>query len=147
MQNPYGSLDSLLDRTNPTFGFTHDGAVLTVFRAEKRSELCGKWVKAVTESRPASRPATDFQAWEPFQDDERKEVETCDHFPCGVKLQRSETQAMGKVSRSERLSKFSALVSERLQRYRQTQERKEYEFPGDPVDPWSVMEGLGFKTT
>jgi hypothetical protein len=43
--------------------------------------------------------------------------------------------------------KFHSLVLDRTHLYIQTQLRKGYEFPGDPIDPWKLFEQRGFKSS
>ena len=157
LQAPYGELDSLLAKANPSYAFFHEGPVLTVVRAESRKGDCSPWIRALRNYRPqgvilprgvssASWRAS-VQAWEPFKDEERSEVENCDRFPCLVKLNLAETQSMKARPKGERLNQFYDLVFSRVQKYEQTQARKEYEFAGDPVDPWKVIEKIGLKST
>ena len=67
-------------------------------------------------------------------------------MPCDVKLNEAETAQMAASEKSVRLAKFTDLALERVHRYQKTQERKEYEFAGDPMDPWKYFDTLGLKS-
>lgn len=87
----------------------------------------------------------DFGAWEPWSGDELAKIQDCDHFPCAVKFDARETGKMKDTASKDRLPEFLKLVGERVDRYEKTQARSEYEFPGNPVDPWKLFDDRGYR--
>jgi hypothetical protein len=85
------------------------------------------------------------EAWKPWNQEDLKGIQECDHSPCDVKLNAAEGAEMKKKKQDSRLAEYLDLVGARVERYEKTQERKEYEYPGDPVDPWKLLEQRGLK--
>lgn len=155
---PFGSVPELIQSKNPWNGFHGEDPLLLVVRAERiavsDAKACGAWVSALEADsigtsldHATTEDWTDAQAaWAPWKDEELKGIETCLRNPCEVKLNADEAKALGVTSVKRRKAKYLDLVLDRVHRYQRTQERKEYEFPGDPVDPWKRFEAAGFKT-
>lgn len=157
---PFGSGTELVKKSNPWHGFADEGPVLTVLRVQKVPTVqgnpsCGNWVEAAARDDNATGKGigastsswdASTREWQPWAEDELEAVTGCSKMPCQVKLNEFETAQMSAVSEALRPKKFHSLVQERVQRYQKSQERKEYEFRGDPVDPWKVFEKLGLKS-
>jgi hypothetical protein len=160
MLTPFGSEEVLLRSQNPWYGFYTEGPVLLIVRAQKIPTLnCQKWMThflgpylntlGSSLKNPLSEAewAKSRESWQPWSEEDQKAVEGCDSFPCAVKFNLSEVLEMKKASSKQRLKTFFDLVKLRALSYFKTQERKEYEFPGNPVDPWSFLEKKGFLST
>jgi hypothetical protein len=155
--SPFGHLSDLVHSGQPFYGFDPQNAALTEVRVERLEVprctalapcACKAWsdaLVAVPGDSMSSRSAGDFKAWEPWNRDDLSKVQDCDGFPCDVKLDKSETDAMKKAHKKDRLPEFLSLVDARVDRYLKTEVRTEYEFPGAPVDPWKLFEEKGFK--
>ena len=155
---PFGEVDQRLSKENPWRGFDDsDPPHLVVTRAERFSDIpCERWIQAlesVSKSEGKRLDATQLtwrnlfkESWEPWKEEEREDLEDCDDLPCKIKLGPQETQVMAATPKKERPEKYLELVEARVQNYSKTQERKEYEFPGQPSDPWARLEGKGFRT-
>jgi hypothetical protein len=153
----FGTPAALVAKRNPWSGFQSKDAILMVVRAEKREgESCAAWAQALAAEAPgpkldvSAKPtreswANAWKAWEPWSDDDRESVLECSKFPCEVKLDATESKSLAGVPREARFQKYLELVQDRSLRYLKSQERKEYEFPGDPIDPWPELEKAGFK--
>jgi hypothetical protein len=151
--SPFGQVSELIQKQNPWHGFDDHSALLWNLRVEKLEAVeCEKLVKRLEEDFPAQQfvepkpkhsPKIDWslawKGWKPWSAKDLKLVTDCDDFPCKVKLNATEVGAMAKEPETGRLEKFQSLVKARVERYLKTEERKEYEFPGDPVDPWSEI--------
>ncbi len=157
---PFGSVDELAKTQNPYFGFEAQGPVLWMARIEKRlTQSCAEWTRAVLAETQemgveVSGPIQEFQSWnsgfkewEPWGKNDLEAVVHCHKFPCAVKFDSNETSQMAGTSEENRLQKFKSLVMNRTMRAFQTQERKEYEFPGVPVEPWGFLASHGFLTS
>jgi hypothetical protein len=155
----FGPVPALLKEKNPWVGFKDDAAVLTALRAQKAplksASACEAWIDALVADRalgravgpkPQSEWAKAIQVWAPWSADDVKDIESCDKAPCGVKLSPAEGAQMGAVEPAARRSKFPALVYGRAENYLKSEARKEYEFEGDPVDPWKRFEEMGLKS-
>jgi hypothetical protein len=145
-----------LDEANPWRGFRDEGPLLWLTRAQRLDAAdCGAWARAVEGDRaegvalppPATVAAWKdlWKTWEPWRDDDRETVTDCRKFPCGIKFNREETTALNKQPAPARFAKFQALVVERAKRYHASRVRKEYEFAGDPVDPWARFAQAGLR--
>ncbi|HUP56602.1 MAG TPA: hypothetical protein VM598_04060 [Bdellovibrionota bacterium] len=150
----FGTLGDLLGKANPWRGFQADGFNLVVLRLQRvDSAECKPWIDAFgAEGRGSQVPLTDdgwksaWSSWEPWTGEDIEAVSDCDDFPCDVKLNAAEADAMKKAPEAERMAKFRSLVEARSRRYLKSGERKEYEFAGDPVDPWAHLEKLGLRS-
>lgn len=153
---PFGSVETLTLNQNPWHGFKADGAKLLVARAEKIADQpCARWLQALSEDSATAEAVSfsgdgpEWDTWTPWNPEDLKAVEDCDSFPCAVKLNRPETEAMqtaGKRGKKFRLPQFLSLVTKRGVQYLAHQTRNEFEFPGAPVDPWDYFEKAGFKS-
>lgn len=155
---PFGSLAEHLGRQNPWRGFDAHEAKLVVVRAERvPNASCSAWIEALGRvsfedgapvgSAPPANPLESLRkGWGGFDEDELKDIRKCDDLPCAVKLGAEESARMGEVKKDAREAKYLELVKGRIDRYRATGERSEYEYPGAPVEPWAYLSGKGFKT-
>ena len=151
----FGSAEQLVAKHNPWSGFQSKDAVLMVLRVERRTgESCAAWANALASETPgpllSTKPTVDgwalgWKHWEPWSDDDRESVSDCRKYPCGVKVNALEGQLLSARAEAQRFQTFLEIVKERGVRYLKTGERKEYEFPGDPVDPWRELEKVGVK--
>ncbi len=151
---PFGGVGELVQTQNPWLGFESNGPVLWVVRAqEMKSESCEKWIQALQAEVPgtaldSSKSQASWRkarkAWEPWSSQDLKSIVDCDSFPCEVKLNRFETAQIKSSKSDQRLETFLELGMRRSLEYEITQKRKEYEFPGNPVDPWALLETHGF---
>jgi hypothetical protein len=152
--SPFGSIAEKTAGPEAWHGFHADGPVLTLVRAQSVGDAaCDGWfaalggqpdgVEFVAGAGEGGWGAA-FRAWEPWIDEDREAIRECDELPCDVKLDGTETAAMAAVADDARHERFLGLVRGRLERYARTQERREYEFKGDPIDPWSWLETRGF---
>ena len=151
----FGAPEELVAKRNPWSGFQSKDAILMVVRMERRTgESCASWARALAEEVPGpkldSKPSMTgwmpvWKHWEPWSEDDRESVSGCSKFPCGVKVNPVEGKSIYALPEPERFQKFLEVVKERGARYLKTQERKEYEFPGDPIEPWSELEKVGLK--
>jgi hypothetical protein len=73
-------------------------------------------------------------------------MKDCKKYPCDLKFDRHEVERMAGVPEAGRPDEFLTLVGERAMKYAETQKRREYEFPGDPIDPWKVFDEAGLKS-
>lgn len=144
---PYGVVTQLKNLEAPHKDLSEKGPVLTLSRIQKLSfekkKSCAE-VFAVFKTQTSGKPwaMTDpkaFEPFEPYSDKDRNAVLDCDEFPCAVKLNASEVAKMKSASRSERFDVFFDLVRARVKNYLEKGERKEYEFAGDPVDPFALL--------
>lgn len=82
------------------------------------------------------------ELWKPWSESDRKAVEGCDHFPCDVKLDSKEVATLTKLPVEKRLDGFFEAVGARVKDYEAKNTRREYEFPGAPVEPWKQLKTL-----
>ena len=145
-----GSVPEILQRHNPWHDmvpFPNKESVLIVERAEKISGLdCSKILKALDHFEPEGKVGSDFSAWEPWESKELDEIQSCDDFPCDVKLDQLEVKTMKIASKASRLHKYEALVLARVQKFSETGEKSEYEFPGAIENLFLIFEKMGFKS-
>jgi hypothetical protein len=155
---PFGMTPDLLQMGKPWYAFEDHGPVLQLVRVQKMPvKSCKAWTDALV-----TPPAADSKNglvpvrlsdnvdtlrrdWEPWTEKDLEPIKECDDFPCKVKFDATEVDAMKNTSPADRVSKFHSLVIARVTRYVKTQVRKAYEIPGDPVDPWKLFEEKGFK--
>jgi hypothetical protein len=153
---PFGPVSDLVKNGKPWHGFHDDGPVLVMTRAEKVPSpvVCKDWIDALVADSIGhdlgAASKLQYEAatadWTPWRSEETEGIETCDKLPCDVKLDAAETAEMAAAPRGARKAKYLELILERVRRYQKTGVRKEYEFPGDPVDPWALFETLGLKS-
>lgn len=150
----------LIKDHNPWRGFHDEGPLLTVVRAQtvplggQGGGDCSAWVNSLVTDTVgkdiggATTPewGSAVAEWGPWKKEEIEGITSCTRMPCDVKLNEAETAQMAASEKSVRLAKFTDLALERVHRYQKTQERKEYEFAGDPMDPWKYFETLGLKS-
>jgi hypothetical protein len=155
MLNPFNTAPDLLQTGKPWYAFDDQGPVLQLVRVQKASvKSCKAWTDALTSVpgdelipvRPSDSAETLKRDWEPWSEKDLEPITECDDFPCKVKFNAAEVEAMKATPQKERVLKFHSLVLDRVSRYVKTQARKAYEIPGDPVDPWKLMGERGFKT-
>ena len=152
---PIGQAAEHLKDANPWRGFEDDGPVLLVMRIERMpAPSCAPWIQALTAERAGSHigavPAPEawlagWKAWQPFEEKDLDNMKDCKRYPCDLKFDRHEVGRMASVPEAQRPNEFLILVGERAMKYAETQKRREYEFPGDPVDPWKVFDDAGLK--
>ncbi len=152
--SPFGPVSEFLQKDNPWHGFDSQDAVLVIARAQKiQSSSCSKWIDTIysesagTVLLPQEKDGKWGQAlkeWDPWSEDEKDAVEDCERFPCDVKLNETETHAMKAANKADRLKEYVRLIQLRTVFYKNTQVRGNYEFPGNPVEPWSELEKRGF---
>jgi hypothetical protein len=157
---PFGPVASLVKDGNVWHGFHDDGPMLVMMRAEKvptvgkAEAICKRWIESLeTDSighdlggASKLQYAAATPDWGPWKSEEIEGIEHCDKQPCDVKLDGSEVAQMAATPKAGRRAKYLELILDRVQRYIKTQERKEYEFPGDPLDPWKVFVTLGLSS-
>jgi hypothetical protein len=159
--SPFGPVGERLQRFSSWADFHDEGPLLLIVRANRRelpaedlakgADACDRWVEAaraldfgkpVTEAQLAAGTAW-TQAWEPWDDDERDAARDCVKFPCELKLDAAEARKVASAAREQRMNAWFGRIRDRLTRYLKTQERRGYEFPGRPIDPWAVMQARG----
>jgi len=150
----FGPVSELVQKSNPWYGFEALDAVLFVARAQHIENTdCSKWIHALAEDSygikvpsPNSEASWTqaWKAWDTWNKDDLSAVLECKDFPCAVKFNQTEVSEMAGSKPERRFRKFLGLVMNRAVQYGKTQERKEYEFPGAPVDPWKLFEKKGF---
>jgi hypothetical protein len=149
----FGNLGDLTQQNNPWRGFKADDFNLASYRAEHvPGANCARWLEAlVAETRGTRVHAPGFKdgfaTWAPWEGDDLDAVKDCDKYPCDVKLNETEAHEMKAQPKEGRLAEFEKLTSARAEHYYKTGERKEYEFPGDPVDPWAFFEKAGLHSS
>jgi hypothetical protein len=161
MLGSFGSLDEMLKSSNPWHGFQDDGPNVVTFRVQHvENAPCAAWIAAFTADTrgihlgtPAKQPWPSWriwpgwkqawQSWEPWAGEDLDAVKDCSGYPCDVKLNETEAGQMKALPKEQRLEKFNSIVEARTENYLKTGQRKEYEFPGDPVEPWAYLEKLG----
>lgn len=79
------------------------------------------------------------EAWKPWSSSDLKAIESCDSFPCAVKLDGKEVGVLENVEKDKRKNIFFDLVGKRVSAYETSDVRSEYEFPGTPIDPWKKI--------
>jgi hypothetical protein len=151
---PFGDVHDLVREQNPWHGFESKDPILWIVRIqEMKSESCEKWTQALSACIPGTPLASSksdaawqgaWKTWEPWQSDDLDDIKDCHDFPCDVKLNRFETSQMKALPEEKRFKKFLDLIVRRSLDYEVTQKRKEYEFPGDPADPWALFQKKGF---
>ena len=150
----FGSPGEVLKTANPWHGFQADGPNVVSFRVQHVDGAhCAPWVSSfLADPRgvrlggpPGWKDA--WKTWEPWNDDDLDAVKDCKSFPCDVKVNEKEASEMKSTPKEARLQRWEALVAARAERYLKTDERKEYEFPGDPVDPWEYLSKLGLHSS
>jgi hypothetical protein len=152
---PFGSISSLTQAKNPWQGFHSEDPVLWVLRVQKvESGECKNWIQGLLDEVPQNSTEIKGEGdssfteaakvWAPWDEDDLNAVTDCDDFPCAVKLDESEVKKLASIGSEQRQAKFFGLVQNRMAHYVKTQERKAYEFPGDPVDPWKLLEKKGY---
>lgn len=148
---PFGAIEDLVVKKNPWHGFDANGPVLTVVRVQSDqlldSRTCQDWTTDHSTQYGhlvGFKKETLFGAWEPWTKKDIDAVNDCDDFPCDVKLNSKETQVLAKSSIADRKSKYFEVVRSRIDHYLKTERRGEYEFPGNPVDPWALLRKEGF---
>lgn len=149
-----GSLQEHVEARNPWYGFAEQGALLWSTRVQRVADGdCTQWAKALVRDRLGEPlpdvlvPAEKWSGWQPWKGKDKDSVLECDVFPCAVKLNTAETQTMARLPEEKRWEKFHEMVLSRAKRYLATGERKEYEFPGDPADPWAFFEKVPLALT
>ena len=145
---PFGPASDLIQKKNPWHGFDYKDSVLMMVRLEKIEKAdCAKYLTAA-ETKPIEGVfGKDFEAWKPWEPDELDGVQDCDDFPCKIKLNTAEVSAMKAENKTSRLSKYQQLIAARVQKYQQSGQRDGYEFEGAPLDPSTIFEKLGLKST
>lgn len=139
----------LLAQASPWRGFEALDPYLSLVRLEKISKDC-KGALARVEGllpKPAASvldAASLLKGWGERDEDYMSVVEKCDSFPCGVKLNAEEVGVLEKKQKKEREAAFRDVVLKRILQALKTGERKEFEFSGDPIDPFAffVKKGL-----
>lgn len=148
---PFGQVSELLKKENPWRGFNSDEAIQFIVRVEEvPTARCSDWIDALVEE-PRGAPVTgnwsdSLKAWGPWDKEDLEQILDCKRLPCLVKLDGAEVGQIAAAPDEVKSLKYLSLVQERANRYLKTGERKHYEFPGDPVDPWSYFEKNGLKT-
>lgn len=152
---PYGLVSTLAPQDGTaTFQFHSEDPVLNITRIQKTKmptlSACEKAVRAL-QNLPlgnvfSGSPVKKFKDWEPWNEDDRDATESCEDFPCKVKLDATEVALMKKSSRASRIETLAGLAQARAARYIKTGLRAEYEFPGAPTDPWKWFDDNGFKS-
>ncbi len=147
-------LSALFKEGDVARDFRDKDAVLWLARAQRLPDKdCAQVAQALVDqvsapviAGPVAKSAEiGFKSWEPWSKKDLEAVSGCDSFPCDVKLNKAETEALAKLPEAKRFDRFTELVQGRSQRYLASGERKEYEFPGDPVDPWAIFAQAGLK--
>lgn len=153
----FAAFGILLTEGKPVENFEVEGANIHLIHAEKikNSTLssCEEKLQKIQNYQPGEilgipeqRELKLSQAWNPWGEKEETSVLECEEFPCQVKLSKSEVERLKKVDKKKRKSEFEAIVLDRVSRYVKTGHRTEYEFPGDPVDPWAWLKKKGMTT-
>jgi hypothetical protein len=149
----YGPVSELVASQNPWNGFNSQGAVLTVLRVQRvGAGDCARWSEALINDVPGTKIVNaksdsdwnqSWQGWSPWNEDDLKAVSSCDELPCAVKLDGDEVSHLAEQKKENRFKAYLNEVMTRSRKYEKTQIRKEYEFPGNPVDPWSLFRERG----
>lgn len=139
----------LLAQASPWRGFEALDPLLSLVRLEKITKGCRGAMDRVSGLLPMPAAATIDAAslakgWGAGDEDYLSAIEKCDSFPCGVKLNQAEVEALDKKSKKEREALFREQVLQRALKALKTGERKEYEFAGDPIDPFAFFVKKGF---
>jgi hypothetical protein len=147
---PFGPVSSHLKDESPWFGFdASQGPVLTLVRAQVVSKAsCTAWSQALTEVPPGWTPLETSpikQTWAGWSKKDIDGIQACDDFPCKVKLDQAEVGEMKKAPKEQRIDRYLDLVMKRIEEYRKTETRREYEVSGAPVDPWANLEKHGYQ--
>lgn len=151
---PYGAVSTLAPEDGtPAFRFHSKDPVLNVTRIQRMKmpnlAACEKAVRGL-QSLPqgsvfSGGPVKTFKDWEPWNEDDRDAAESCDDFPCKVKLDAAEVTRMKNSAPEKRIETLSGLAQARAARYLKSGVRAEYEFAGAPTDPWKWFDDNGFK--
>jgi hypothetical protein len=154
---PFGQVNDLVRTHNPWHGFSAQDPVLWVVRAQEFStpdcrEKVQDLVKTPMPDSVGALATEDgmakaWKSWGPWEEDDLSAVSECDDFPCEVKLNGPEVKALKGVVSELRQKKYFTLVLNRVLDYAKTNARHEYEFEGDPVDPWKLFGKQGFSTS
>lgn len=121
------------------YKFTSEDPLLVSARVEQ-IELKNTCEETLKQSLTWVWGIEDFKkAWMPWTLEDESAVRYCEEFPCDVKLNKPEVDQMKSKSLDGRQKKFEELVLTRWSAYEKTLKRPEYEFKGDPVDPWSYF--------
>lgn len=158
-------LAELKDKAQPWRAFHEDGSILTVVRAQLWNRPAGKScavylngirsvpdghvIPSVLENLYQSMTVDqlpDLPIWEPFRKEEIKAIEDCDDFPCKVKLNARENKALRTTSKNLRKKMWMAISVGRAERYRKIGMPEGYEADGLPVETWTKLESLGFRS-
>lgn len=151
---PYGPVSELLQKNKEQAWFgDHSEAIFTdLARVQKFSTPGLKECEAAVqrtyqlEFGPYFDPASpNWNSWSPWAEQDLDAIHDCEKFPCNFKLNQAEVSQVSAVKEEKRKDKLLELVKARIQAYRKTQRRMEYEFPGDPLDPWKWFGDSGFK--
>ncbi len=151
---PYGAVSTLVPRDGAqAFYFHAEDPVLNITRIQKTKmptlAACEKAVREL-QNLPLGNvfsggPVKTFKDWEPWNGDDRDATESCEDFPCKVKLDAAEVAQMKKSPPLSRIETLAALAQARVARYLKSGVRAEYEFPGAPIDPWKWFDDNGFR--
>ncbi len=100
-----------------------------------------------------------LKGWEPWTAESLEPISECREFPCKIKLSPEETSKLTTVTElseesaqqkkgriQSRFRAFLGALDKRLIQYLKTQKRPEYEYPGDPIDPWKWFDKIGLKS-
>src|SRR4051812_7233498 len=106
--SPFGAVQDLLRSENPWHGFDAQEAVLTVVRVHRiQSTACHEWIQALLSDAQGKALLPEEQdgswshawkAWEPWSSDDKNAVQSCNQFPCNVKLNNTETSLVSSAT-------------------------------------------------
>jgi hypothetical protein len=154
--DPYGNVNTLLEKSNPWRTFYDDGPVLAEIRVSREEATnCKAWESAffnntreIRLGKPHSpTPQTQWSTWFPMEDRENEAIEECQKQPCEIKFNDAEVAQMAAAPKSDRMNAFLSAVILRGDAYLKDGTRSSYEYAGGIGDPWKTFEKLGLKSS
>jgi hypothetical protein len=130
--------------------FESEGPILRSIRVSKRAlrpgETC-EMVRAKIKTRPIGTPFAfgkegRWSGWGSW-DDDLDAVESCDEFPCKIKFNEAETNAVAAKPKEGRLVETLLQVEKRIAEYEKTFRRRGYDLIEDAIDPWKIYPAKG----
>ena len=153
--NPYGNVNSLVEKSNPWRTFYDDGPILAEIRVSREEATnCKAWESAffnntreVRLGKPRSpTDQTQWSTWFPMEPRETESVEECHHQPCEVKLNNTEVSQMAAAPKEDKLKTYLSSIIRRADSYLKDGTRSSYEYSGGISDPWKTFDKLGLKS-
>jgi hypothetical protein len=152
--DPYGNVNTLLEKSNPWRTFYDDGPVLAEIRVSREeASNCRAWENAffnnsreVRLGKPRTTTGeTQWATWFPMEPRESESIENCHQQPCEIKLSDPEVGKMAAAAKADKLNVYLSSVIARGDAYLKDGTRTPYEYSGGISDPWKTFEKLGLK--